>query len=53
MEIRALLQRVVAMEASDLHLKVGRVPVVRVSGRLRALDGTELTRSRPRRWSRS
>ena len=37
--IEELLQRAVAAGASDLHLKVGSPPVVRVAGELRRLHG--------------
>jgi len=40
--IRRLLRTVVAREASDLHLVVGYPPVLRVHGRLRALDQARL-----------
>src|SRR5919197_1024622 len=35
-----LLERMVALNASDLHVTVGSPPVVRVRGTLEALDGT-------------
>lgn len=40
-EIDSLLQRMVEMEASDLHIKAGGRPVVRLHGRLIPLDGTQ------------
>ena len=39
-----LLAAMVAAGASDLHLKVGRRPIVRADGALRELDEPELTR---------
>ncbi len=38
MEINDLLKKAVAEGASDLHLKVGNSPVIRVDGRLRMID---------------
>ncbi len=37
-DINALLQRAVALDASDIHLKVGSSPIVRTQGELRRLD---------------
>ncbi|MEX0699139.1 MAG: type IV pili twitching motility protein PilT, partial [Acidimicrobiia bacterium] len=37
--IEELLQRTVSAGASDLHLKVGSPPVIRVAGELRRLHG--------------
>ncbi len=37
-DINALLQRAVALDASDIHLKVGSAPIVRAQGELRRLD---------------
>ncbi len=37
--IDALLERAVAAGASDVHLKVGSPPIIRVEGALRQLDG--------------
>ncbi len=42
--IDKLLLEMVEAGASDLHLKVGRKPIVRVDGALRELDEPELTR---------
>jgi twitching motility protein PilT len=42
-QIDKLLQFVVAKNGSDLHLHVGRPPVVRVHGRLRPLETENLT----------
>ncbi len=39
MDIHDLLQRTVQQEASDLHLKVGSRPILRVHGALQAIDG--------------
>lgn len=36
-----LLQRAVGLGASDVHLKVGSAPIVRIDGELRRLDGIE------------
>lgn len=43
MEINQLLQLVVERGASDLHLNVGRPPVLRLNGRLRSLNTPPLT----------
>lgn len=40
-QIDELLRRVVESGASDLHIKVGTPPVVRIDGELRRLDGYE------------
>jgi twitching motility protein PilT len=40
-KIEELLRQAVAAGASDIHLKVGSAPVVRVSGELTRLDGLE------------
>ncbi|HEY7565375.1 MAG TPA: PilT/PilU family type 4a pilus ATPase, partial [Acidimicrobiia bacterium] len=42
--IEELLQRTVAAGASDLHLKVGAPPVIRVAGELRRLHGLPVLR---------
>src|SRR6266581_4397919 len=42
MEISELLRRTVEMGGSDLHLKVGSVPFVRVDGTLTATDFPQL-----------
>jgi len=42
-QIDKLLQFVVSKNASDLHLHVGRAPVVRLHGRLRTLETETLT----------
>lgn len=39
--INELLQRAVALGASDVHLKVGSAPMARVDGELRQLDGAQ------------
>ena len=39
--IDEILQRAVTVGASDVHLKVGSAPIVRVDGDLRRLDGFE------------
>jgi twitching motility protein PilT len=39
--IDELLERCVALGASDLHITVGSPPVVRVRGKLEAIDGTD------------
>lgn len=36
-----LLRRAVAVGASDIHLKVGSAPIVRIDGELRRLDGVK------------
>jgi twitching motility protein PilT len=41
LSIDALLERMVSLKASDLHITVGSAPVVRVNGTLRPLEGTE------------
>ena len=38
MELNALLQRVVAAGASDVHLKLGQPPIVRIDGDLEPLS---------------
>ena len=43
MELNKLLEVVVKHNASDLHLTVGRPPVLRVDGRLEPLELGELT----------
>jgi twitching motility protein PilT len=43
MDLDALLQRAVELDASDVHLKVGRPPVMRHDGSLTALDTPPLT----------
>lgn len=42
--IDELLQRAVGAGASDVHLKVGSSPIVRIDGELRRLDGLESLR---------
>jgi twitching motility protein PilT len=42
--IDELLQRAVGVGASDVHLKVGSSPIVRIDGELRRLDGLEALR---------
>ena len=42
--IDELLERSVAVGASDIHLKVGSGPIVRIEGELRRLDGFESLR---------
>ena len=37
-DFKAVLQKLVQMNASDLHLKVGRPPTVRLNGNLKPLD---------------
>ena len=46
MNIRTVLEKMIAARASDLHLKAGTPPVVRVDGVLYTLDEP---RARPRR----
>ncbi|MDP8256666.1 MAG: PilT/PilU family type 4a pilus ATPase [Candidatus Alcyoniella australis] len=43
MDIRSLLAHVLELGGSDLHLTVGRPPIVRVSGDLKPLDARPLT----------
>ncbi|MFB3051090.1 MAG: type IV pilus twitching motility protein PilT, partial [Acidimicrobiia bacterium] len=40
-KIDDLLERAVGVGASDIHLKVGSAPIVRIDGELRRLDGIE------------
>jgi twitching motility protein PilT len=40
---KLVLQEMVRRNGSDLHLKVGRPPTVRVDGELEALDHTPLS----------
>ena len=42
--IDEVLERVVSAGASDVHLKVGSAPIVRIDGELRRLDGYEALR---------
>ena len=42
--IDQLLKRAVSAGASDIHLKVGSAPIVRIEGELRRLDGIESLR---------
>lgn len=44
LNIDEILQRAVAVGASDVHLKVGSAPIVRIDGELRRLDGFEALR---------
>ena len=37
-EVDKLFKALVKLEGSDLHLKVGRPPIVRIKGELRPLD---------------
>ncbi len=46
MELKALLDKVVSEEASDLHLIVGQAPTARVQGRQLRQDGPVLDRTR-------
>ncbi len=43
MEIRPILEKMIKMEASDLHLKVGLPPILRIHGRLAPLNMSPLT----------
>jgi twitching motility protein PilT len=43
MDLRAILETVVELQASDLHLKVGNPPYLRIHGSLRGLDLPPLT----------
>jgi twitching motility protein PilT len=43
MELNSLLQSAVAAGASDIHLKVGRPPMIRYDGAVTPLDGPELS----------
>lgn len=43
MQIESYLRRLVEMEGSDLHIKVGSFPVVRVNGKLNFLGEEKLT----------
>lgn len=42
--VDALLEQAVSYGASDIHLKVGSAPIVRIEGELRRLDGFEALR---------
>ncbi len=42
MNMRELLQRMVAMDASDLHLKVGSPPGIRIHGDLTPIEGAPI-----------
>jgi twitching motility protein PilT len=53
MEISELLQIVVDENASDLHLSVGKPPVVRVDGRLESLDTDVLTSEKTEQYVKS
>ncbi|RKY28710.1 MAG: type IV pili twitching motility protein PilT, partial [Planctomycetota bacterium] len=41
--IEKLLQLAIDRDASDLHLSVGRAPVLRIAGRLRTVNAPPLT----------
>src|SRR4030067_3559837 len=41
MDINQILTTVVGLNASDLHIKVGSYPVVRINGDLKPVEGTE------------
>ena len=43
MDLRQILIKMIEMDASDLHLRVGCRPIVRVDGKLREADGDPLT----------
>ena len=49
MEIAELLKLTVEREASDLHIAVGRPPVIRVDGRLVNVEGAPLSTADTRR----
>lgn len=42
MDIQKLLEKVIKSEASDLHLVVGALPTLRIDGRLKPIEGTEV-----------
>lgn len=42
MDIQKLLETVIKKDASDLHLVVGALPTLRIDGRLKAIEGTEV-----------
>lgn len=42
MEIQKLLETVIKREASDLHIVVGAMPSLRIDGRLKPIEGTEV-----------
>ncbi len=42
MEIQKLLQDVIKREASDLHIVVGTFPTLRIDGKLKPIEGTEV-----------
>jgi Tfp pilus assembly pilus retraction ATPase PilT len=41
-DIDALLKKVSQMKASDLHIKVGNVPIVRINGALHELKDEKI-----------
>src|SRR5512144_2693471 len=41
MELESILARGLALEASDVHLKIGRPPMFRAHGRLFPMEGAE------------
>ena len=43
LDLAAQLRRLAELDGSDLHLKVGSPPIVRIDGALRRLDGPRLT----------
>jgi len=45
MELDELLKRAVATGASDIHLKIGRPPMVRIDGVVKPMGGPDLTES--------
>jgi twitching motility protein PilT len=51
--LRDLLEQMVKMDASDLHLTVGAPPVVRVDGKLQRLDMERLTGEQTKKLSYS
>jgi len=53
MNLRELLEEMVKMGASDLHLTVGSPPVVRVDGKLQRLDHDHLTGEQTKKLSYS
>jgi twitching motility protein PilT len=49
--LRVVLEEMVRRQASDLHLKVGRPPVLRVDGELQELDLPRMRAEDARRWA--
>ena len=50
MHINTLLEGMVKVKASDLHLKVGSPPMMRVNGELRPINSSSLTPQATEEW---